>query len=363
MSEVLLKELNNNDIKWIKAVSRQIELNPGEVLIHPKENLNSLYLLVNGSLAVTIAGEKNILQSAFELLEEHGGSDQEITRLVSGEIVGKTPLLNIWQNHTSVKAVEKSVILSIPGKKLQTKLKQDINFAARFYRAITILFAEKIQSTINQLGSSNAAKAQPLKDIFFILEFLHDSDIDWLISAGQKQEIPADTKLIHEQGAVDAFYILLNGVISLSVAADKRSALTAAFAAMEDGEIPNREISRLSKGEIIGETLFTDSRLPSTTAKTVTDAILLSIDRRVLLGKLEQDVAFAARFYRQISTLLTHRLQKLYGQIKYSRHIYSQPQQLTQDMDEDDEMDAFSLDKIALSSKRFNWMLTQLKTH
>lgn len=363
MSEVLLKELSNKDIHWIKTVSQQIELNPGEVLIHQKENLNSLYILINGTLAITVPEEKNILQNTFERLEQRGSSDKEITRLFRGEIIGRTPLLNIWQTNTAVKAVEKSVILSIPGDVFQTKLEQDANFAAHFYRAITILFAEKIQNTINQLGFAKTVQTQSLKDIFFILEFLYDSDIDWLISAGQKLEIPADTTLIQEKGAVDAFYILFNGVISLSVAADKRNALTAAFAAIENGEIPNREIARLSKGEIIGETLFTDSRLPSTTAKTVTDSILLSIERRVLLGKLEQDVAFAARFYRQISTLLIHRLQKLHGQLKYSRHLYSKTQQLIKDMDEEDEIDTSFLDTISLSSKRFDWMLNQLNAY
>ncbi|NJM22437.1 MAG: cyclic nucleotide-binding domain-containing protein [Richelia sp. RM2_1_2] len=361
MSEVLLKELSNSDINWIRTVSHQIEVSPGEVLIHPQENVKNLYILISGSLAITTPGEKNILQNAFELLEQRQSSDKEITRLFSGEIVGKMPPLNIWQTSTAVKAVEQSVILSIPGDKLQGKLEQDVNFSARFYRLITILFANKIQNTINQLGSTSTAQAQPLKDIFFILEFLYDSDIDWLISAGKKQEIPANTTLIHEQGAVDAFYILFNGVVSLSVSADKRNALTAVFAAIENQEIPLREITRLSKGEIIGETLFTDSRLPSTTATTVTDSTVLSIDKRVLLGKLEQDIAFAARFYRQMATLLVHRLQKLHSQLRFSRHIYSKTQQLIEDIDREDEMDASSLDKIALSSKRFDWMLAQLK--
>ena len=76
MSEVLLKELSNKDIHWIKTVSQQIELNPGEVLIHQKENLNSLYILINGTLAITVPEEKNILQNTFERLEQRGSSDK-----------------------------------------------------------------------------------------------------------------------------------------------------------------------------------------------------------------------------------------------------------------------------------------------
>lgn len=169
--------------------------------------------------------------------------------------------------------------------------------------------------------------------------------------------------MIHERGAVDAFYLLLDGMISLSVSVDKRNPLEVAFAAMENQEVSGREIARLSKGEIIGETLFTDSRLPSTTAKTIKDSIILSIDRRLLLAKLEQDIGFAARFYRQIGSLLIHRLQKIQGPFNHSRRVHSR-QQSTQNITEDDsedEIDTFSLDKIALASKKFDWILTQLK--
>ena len=364
MTEVLLKELSNSDIDWIRATSNQREVLAGEILIHKGQTVNSLHILISGTLAVTVSvTEKNLLQNAFEVLENRESLDKEITKLVSGEIVGQIPLLNTWRNTTTVKAIEKSVILSISGQVLQTKLEQDIDFATRFYRAITILLADKIQSTINQLGRNNIIQIQPLKDIFYIFEFLYDSDIDWLLKVGYKQEILANTTFIHEQGALDAFYLLLDGMISLSVCGNKRNPLEVAFAAIENQEVSSREIARLSRGDIIGETLFTNSRLPSTTAKTIKNSIVLTINRRVLLAKLEQDIGFSARFYRQIATLLLHRLQKIQSQFSHSRRVYSQKPQLTKDVTEEDEIDTSSLEKIALSSKRFDWILTQLKIH
>lgn len=361
MTEVLLKELSNSDIDWMRSSGRQREILKSEILIHKGETVNSLHILISGTLAVTIpTAENNILQNAFEALEQQN-LDKEVTRLFSGEIIGEIPFLKSWRPTSTVKAVEKSVVLSIPVETLQTKLEQDVNFATRFYRAITILFAEKIQNTINQLGRTNTVQNQPLKDVFFIFEFLYDSDIDWLLKVGHKQQIPANTTLIHERGAVDAFHLLLDGMVSLSVSVDKRNPLEVAFAAMENQEVSSREIAKLSKGEIIGETLFTDSRLPSTTAKTVKESSILSISRRVLLAKLEQDIGFAARFYRQIASLLIHRLQKLQSQFSYSRRVYSKRQPLTNNEGDEDEIDIYNLDKIALASKRFDWMLTQLK--
>ncbi len=317
-------------------------------------------------LSVTVStNEDNALHKVFTTLENNENLDKEIMRLSSGEIVGEIPLLNTnrsgWRLTTTVKAVEKSVVLAISGQVLQTKLEQDINFAARFYRAISILHADRIQSTIDRLGRTKIAQGQPLKDVFFIFQFLHDSDIDWLLKVGRYHKIPANTILIHEQGAVDAFHLLFDGMIALSVSVNKRNPLEDAFAKMENQEVSGREIARLSKGDIIGETLFIDSRLPSTTAKTVKDSAILSIERRVLLAKLEQDIGFAARFYRQIASLLIHRLQKLQSQFSHSRHTHSKRQQLTDNNNQEDEIDTFSLDEIALASKRFDWILTQLK--
>lgn len=182
MTEILLKELSTSDIDWIKSAGKQRRVGAGEILIHKEQTVNSLYILINGTLAVTVSTtENNSLHSAFKLLENNESLDKEIMRVSSGEIVGEIPLLNVWRQNNAVKAIEHSVVLSISGQTLQAKLEQDINFAARFYRAIAILYADKIQSTIDRLGRTKIAQGQPLKDIFFIFELLHDSDFDWLL--------------------------------------------------------------------------------------------------------------------------------------------------------------------------------------
>ncbi len=362
MTEVLLKELTNNDIDWIIAIGHQREIAAGTVLIQEGKTVNSLHILLDGILTVTTAEpDNNPLTRAFAAIENIETPNREIARLSSGEVVGEVPFVSTRLTATTVKAVEKSLVLSIPQQELAAKLQQDVGFASRFYRAIAIMLSDRIQSIINQLGRSNIAQGQPLKDVLFVLEKLHDSDIDWMIACGTQHKIAANTVLIHQQGPVDALYILLSGIMSLSVSDDERNPLARAFAAIENSEVKNREIAKLSKGEIMGETPFIDGRLPSATIKAIEDSIVLSISRQQVAAKLQQDIGFASRFYQVIATLLSNKLQGMLSRLGYGRRVYSQGQSLDENIEYEDELDSSALDRMALAGKRFEWMQERLR--
>lgn len=362
MTEVLLKELTNTDIDWMIATGHHREIAAGTLLIQEGKVADSLHILLDGILTVSISQpDNNPLTRAFAAIEGDEILGREIARLSSGEVVGELPFISTRPTATTVKAVEKSLVMSIPQKELAAKLQQDVGFASRFYRAIAIMLADKLQSIIYQLGRRNLAQGQPLRDVLFILGELHDSDIDWIMAYGTPQKIPANTVLIHERGPVDALYILLNGTMSLSIAEDERNPLTRAFAAIEGSEISGREIARLSQGEIIGETPFIDGRLPSATVKAMEDSMVLSICRQQLAAKLQQDVGFASRFYRVIATLLSNRLQGMFSRLGYGRRVYSKGQPLDENVEYEDELNACVLDRVALAGKRFDWMLGGLR--
>ncbi|WGV26492.1 cyclic nucleotide-binding domain-containing protein [Halotia branconii] len=362
MTEVLLKELTNSDIDWMIAIGHQREIAAGTVLIQEGKTINSLHILLDGMLTVTAAEpDNNPLTRAFAAIEGIETPNREIARLSSGEVVGEVPFVSTRLTATTVKAVEKSLVLSIPQQELAAKLQQDVGFASRFYRAIAIILSDRIQSIINQLGRSHIAPGQPLKDVLFVLGKLHDSDIDWIMACGTQHKIAANTVLIHEQKPVDALYILISGIMSLSVSDDERNPLARAFAAIENSEVANREIAKLSKGEIIGETLFIDGRLPATTIKAIENSIVLSISRQQVAAKLQQDIGFASRFYQVIATLLSHRFQGMLSRLGYSRRVYSQGQTLNENMEYEDELDASVLDRMALAGKRFEWMQERLR--
>lgn len=362
MTEVLLKELSNSDIDWMIATGRRAEIDAGTVLVREGKALDTLHILLDGTLTVTVSqAENNPLARAFATIEGGETSGWELTRLTSGEIVGEIPFVGARPTATTVKALEKSLVMSIPRQQLAAKLQQDVGFASRFYRAIAILLSDRLQSIVSQLSRSKLVQGQPLRDVLFILGELNDSDIDWMIATGSRQKIAANTILIHSGGPVDALYILLGGTMTVSISEDNRNPLARAFAALEGGETKGREVARLSRGEIVGETPFIDARLPSATVKALEDSLVLSIPRQQLAAKLQQDVGFASRFYRVIATLLSNRLQGMLSRLGYGRRVYSKGQPLDEAVEYEDELDSSVLDHMALAGTRFDWMLRRLQ--
>ncbi|MFN6487495.1 MULTISPECIES: cyclic nucleotide-binding domain-containing protein [unclassified Nostoc] len=358
MKEVLLKELTNSDINWMITTGLQREIAAGTVLIQEGKTTDTLHLVLDGTLVVTTSqADNNPLGRAFAAIEGDEIKDREIAKLSSGEIVGEIPFINVRTTAASVRAIEKSLVISIPQQELAVKLQRDVGFACRFYRAIAILLSDRI----TQLGRSKLVQSEALRDMLFVLGELNDSDIDWMIATGTRQKIAAHTVLIREGGPVDALYILLDGMMTVSISEDRRNPLIRAFAAMEGTETQSREIARLSRGEIVGETPFIDTKLPPATVQAIADSLVLSIKRQQLAAKLQQDIGFASRFYRVIATLLSNRLHELLSRIVYGRRVYSKGQPLDENIEYEDELDSIILDRMALAGTRFDWMLKRLK--
>jgi bacteriocin-type transport-associated protein len=363
MTEVLLKQLTNSDINWMITTGNRQEIPTGTTLIQQGQAADTLHILLDGTLTVTASSaENNPLSRVFAAIEGSAtAAEREIFKLSSGEVVGEIPFVSIRPTATTVRAIQKSLVLSIPQQQLATKLQQDVGFAARFYRAIAILLSDRLQNIINQFGRNTIAQGQPLRDVLCVLGELNDSDIDWMMATGKPQIIPVNSVLIREGGCVDALYVLLGGTMSVSISENERNPLTRAFAAIEGVETPEREIARLSKGEIVGETPFIDTRLPSATVKALENSSVLAIPRQELATKLQQDVGFASRFYRVIATLLSNRVQGMLIKFGYSRRVYSQGQPLNENVKYEDELDLNVLEQMALAAKRFDWMQGRLR--
>lgn len=176
-----------------------------------------------------------------------------------------------------------------------------------------------------------------MKKILFLLGELNDDDIDWLIQTGTRQEIPAGTVLIQEGKPIDALYILLMGTFTVSIAA-----------------LDNREIAKLSSGEVVGEMSFLDGRLPSATVKAVEDSLVLCIPRRELATKLLQDIGFSYGFYRALAILLSNRLRRIVNQLGDIKD-----QALTDVGVDNHDLESAS-DNMNLAKARFDWILRRL---
>jgi bacteriocin-type transport-associated protein len=366
MTEVLLKELSNGDIDWMMVTGQRSHIAAGTTLIRQGEPVKALYILLEGALSVTVSQpDDNPIGRAFAALEGGEMTGREIARLADGEMVGELPFLDSYQASTTVKALRDSLILTIPQVELMAKLRSDTSFAAHFYRAIAILLADRLERMVRQVGYSTTVMCQPqLREILFIFAELHDSDIGWMIGAGQATRIPAGTVLIQGNRPVEALYILMDGKMIAAMDEADSSPLARAFSTLEDSPtvVPSeREFARLSRGDIVGETPFLEATPPAVTVKAVEDSLVLSIPRSRLAAKLLSDVGFASRFYRVLAMLLADKQQGIISRLGYGRLTYSSGQSLDEAMVYQDELSSGFLAQVTLAGTKFDWMLKQVR--
>jgi bacteriocin-type transport-associated protein len=179
-----------------------------------------------------------------------------------------------------------------------------------------------------------------MRKALFFLGTLNDSDIDWMVAVGQKREIRPGSVLIQEGKPIDSMFIVLDGHLSVTVAA-----------------LSNRKVADLMCGEVVGEMSFIDSHPPSASVKADENSSVLAISKMALSKKLEQDVAFASRFYRAIAVFLSDRLRSTVGLLGYGEGA-----KLDDDVEYKDELDADVLDSVSLAGARFDWLQRRLRT-
>lgn len=173
----ILAGLSDRDFSWLLSVGKKQTIRAGTVLIRQNEPINTLYLLLEGALSVSTD------LSA-------GG---EIARLTRGEIVGEVSFLDARSPTATVTAIEDCVVWSIPRPVIAAKILQDVNFAAHFYQALAVFLADRLRSTIGQIGYSreyNSDKALNSED-HQTIELLGSPEIakirlDWLMNALKK---------------------------------------------------------------------------------------------------------------------------------------------------------------------------------
>ncbi|MEK0179798.1 cyclic nucleotide-binding domain-containing protein [Microcoleus anatoxicus] len=177
-----------------------------------------------------------------------------------------------------------------------------------------------------------------MSKVLVILGELSDRDIDWMIANGKRTQIKAGTTLITEGKPLEALYIVLDGTLSV-------------FAS----SVGNKQIGTIIAGEVLGEMSFVDGRLPSASVLALEECLILSISRRLLTEKLEQDVLFSLRFYRAITKFLSSRLRGTVKRLGEDSNdlVYQQPQ---------DELPiSQAVENPDLSQSRFQALLQRLK--
>lgn len=169
-----------------------------------------------------------------------------------------------------------------------------------------------------------------MRKSLILLGILDDSDVEWTIRVGVKQRVAVGSTIITEGEPLDSMFIVLAGEFAvLSGKARKR-------------------VATLLEGEILGEMSFIDSRPPSATVTATQDSWVLDIPREEVTMRLQDDVGFAARFYRAVAVFLSNRLRETVSTLGYGQ----QPR-LDESVEDADEIPMDILDALSLAGRRF----------
>jgi len=178
-----------------------------------------------------------------------------------------------------------------------------------------------------------------MRNSLFILGPLSDDDIEWLITYGEKQAVSRGSVLIRQGQPVEDLYLILTGLFRVT-----------------DDRGGGQELARLGSGEFLGEMSFVDANPPSATVTAVEDGLVLALPRTLLRQHLEQNTAFAARFYYALAVLLSDRLRATESRMRGSGDY-----KLGTDSGlEEGELDMNVLDSIHLAGARFKHIVDRL---
>ena len=173
-----------------------------------------------------------------------------------------------------------------------------------------------------------------MRNGLYFLSSLSDSDIDWLVTAGQRREMAAGINLIEEGRPIDSLFLVIDGAFAVRTAGPEA-----------------RGTTRLHPGEVVGEMSFVDSAMPPATVQALEDSFVLAIPRRRLNARLAEDLGFASRFYRALSMLLADRLRASIAAVSGAAPL-----------DENGELPVDMMDDVGMAIARFDWIQQRLRS-
>lgn len=121
-------QLADADVDWLAKHGRRKRVGRGAVLIDRGVPVQSLYIVLEGELAVL-----------------QGSAKREIARLGVGEIAGEMSFVDARPPSATVRAGTDAVVYTIPTRTLGDALERNHAFAARFYKAVATFLSDRMR--------------------------------------------------------------------------------------------------------------------------------------------------------------------------------------------------------------------------
>ncbi len=139
--------LDDRDLEWMIRSGRKMTLAPGDQLIEQGKATEWLYFVLDGALVV------------------HTPAAPRIAVLKAGDVVGEISFVDARPPVASVRAEVESKVGAIPRATLSAKLRDDVGFAARFYRALAVFLADRLRTTTSHLGTPRLQLDENVEDV------------------------------------------------------------------------------------------------------------------------------------------------------------------------------------------------------
>jgi CRP-like cAMP-binding protein len=129
----VLGQLDDLDIQYLSRAGRTVRIEDGEAIIEQGVQTPFLFILIDGTLAVDVAGVGRVAV------------------LRRGEILGEMSFVDSAPPSATVRAL----VLQVPKSALAARIGEDPGFGCRFYRALALLLADRLRAA--QRDSANGS--------------------------------------------------------------------------------------------------------------------------------------------------------------------------------------------------------------
>jgi bacteriocin-type transport-associated protein len=182
-AEMVFAELQDADLDWLIAVGKVQQFASETVVLDSGSPVDQLHILLDGAMSLSLTEKHNTL-IAKVFSEATGEAEQEFARLSRGELLGELVFVDAHSIAVKVRTLRDSQVLSIPRWRLAAKLLHDAGFAARFYKVLAALLANKQQAIAQKLGGST----EELGGHFLAQMALAEARFDWMLKRIQTQK-------------------------------------------------------------------------------------------------------------------------------------------------------------------------------
>lgn len=142
----IFQHLRQEDVQWILASAELKTIPANGVLVREDDPSDAIFFVADGLFDVHV----------------FAGQPIKVGQLGPGEVIGEISWLDRKPVSASVRAVETSAVLALSTALLEHKLAGDPVFAARLFRGLATLTAERLRKTTSQVRRSQwAATPQP----------------------------------------------------------------------------------------------------------------------------------------------------------------------------------------------------------